>query len=155
MTKEQNYKSLFYSYSWANFEVDIKNLAEKVWVWKVKYILAVTNWWLIPAYYLAKLLKVEWVKTINLSSYKWQTRDEIIHTEIEWFSEIIKNPNEWLIIDEIVDSGKTLQFVQKLFPSVRTASIFVKPNVKKPTYYIKETSNWIRFPWERTNLTSN
>jgi hypoxanthine phosphoribosyltransferase len=62
-------------------------------------------------------------------------------------------PKETLIVDDIADTGKTLDGYQDLFP---IATLFYKPrSIVKPTFYVKETSNWIVFPWEKFDETPN
>jgi len=56
-----------------------------------------------------------------------------------------------LVVDDIVDSGRTmidmLNGIEKL--TVKTASLYWKPHSSfKPDYYVKQTSDWIVFPWE-------
>ena len=51
-----------------------------------------------------------------------------------------------LIVDDIADTGKTLDGFQMLFP---TATLFYKPrSIIKPTFYVEETEDWIVYPWE-------
>lgn len=59
-----------------------------------------------------------------------------------------------LVVDEIVDTGKTLglvreHVVERGAEEVRIAAIYVKPgSIVKPDYCEKETHRWIVFPWE-------
>lgn len=59
-----------------------------------------------------------------------------------------------LIVDDVSDSGRTLQTaieLAKLYGAreVRTATLYVKPKtILYPDYYYSETSSWIVFPWE-------
>ncbi|HUU88356.1 MAG TPA: hypothetical protein VMX17_11470 [Candidatus Glassbacteria bacterium] len=58
-----------------------------------------------------------------------------------------------LVVDDIADTGKTLNGYHMLFP---TATLFYKPrSVVKPTFYVRETTNWIVFPWELVNEKPN
>jgi len=60
---------------------------------------------------------------------------------------------EVLVVDDIADTGKTLDGFQKIFP---TATLFYKPrSIVTPTFYIKETTNWIVFPWEKFDEVPN
>ena len=61
---------------------------------------------------------------------------------------------EVLIIDDVVDSGRTLEIVSQQVRlrgarRVKSAALFVKPkSIINPDYYIVKTDKWILFPWE-------
>lgn len=58
-----------------------------------------------------------------------------------------------LIVDDIADTGVTLDGKQFLFP---IATLFYKPrSIVKPTFYVEETSDWIVFPWETIDEIPN
>jgi len=143
--------SNFKSYSQSQFEVDIRTLAASIGKSKYKYILAITKGGLVPAYYLANLLDIKVVKTICLSSYVEKKRSSLIEHRVEGFEEEIKNPKDWLVVDDIVDSGKTMAFIKNKYKNIDTASLFVRANVSKPKYFANSLDSkiWIRFPWER------
>ncbi len=59
-----------------------------------------------------------------------------------------------LIVDDVVDSGRTLEVVSEQVrlrgaSEVRTAALYYKPrSIIRPDYLVVETSKWILFPWE-------
>ncbi|MGC8975856.1 MAG: phosphoribosyltransferase [Thermoprotei archaeon] len=59
-----------------------------------------------------------------------------------------------LIVDDVVDSGRTLEIVTEQVRlrgarSVRTAVLFYKPrSIIKPDFFAQETNDWVVFPWE-------
>jgi len=59
-----------------------------------------------------------------------------------------------LIVDDVADSGRTLQVVSDIARlhgarTVHTAALFYKPwSIIIPDYYVEETDKWIVFPWE-------
>jgi hypothetical protein len=59
-----------------------------------------------------------------------------------------------LIVDDVSDSGRTLQVVIDLArlhgaKEVRSATLYLKPwSITVPDYYVRETKSWIVFPWE-------
>lgn len=58
-----------------------------------------------------------------------------------------------LVVDDIADTGRTLDGKQMLFP---TATLFYKPrSIVKPTFYVRETTDWIVFPWELVDEKPN
>jgi xanthine phosphoribosyltransferase len=68
---------------------------------------------------------------------------------------VLKNHKNILIVDDIVDSGETLQAVAKVlqqrYPSscFKTATLFYKKDaIIKPDFTINEAKEWIDFFWE-------
>lgn len=60
--------------------------------------------------------------------------------------------DEVLIVDDIADTGVTL----RAFQDYCIATIFYKPrSIIKPQFYIKETTKWVVFPWERIDEVPN
>lgn len=63
-----------------------------------------------------------------------------------------------LIVDDVSDSGKTLQLVTELVKlygpsSISTATLYVKPwTIMVPDYYAETTDLWIAFPWEPAEI---
>ncbi len=59
-----------------------------------------------------------------------------------------------LVIDDVADTGNSLQTIgeyleSKKAKSLRVATLYVKPWSKAmPHYYVSTTSAWIIFPWE-------
>ncbi len=57
-----------------------------------------------------------------------------------------------LIVDDVVDSGRTLALVLKLLrgfgADVRSAVLYHKPrSIVTPDFYWRHTDSWITFPW--------
>jgi len=63
-----------------------------------------------------------------------------------------------LIVDDVVDSGRTLEIVSQQVrlrgaKNVKSAALFVKPrSIINPDYYIIKTTKWVLFPWELGEL---
>jgi len=59
-----------------------------------------------------------------------------------------------LIVDDVADTGRSLEVVRKHIQdkgasSVRIAPVYYKPqSILKPDYYVKKTEKWIIFPHE-------
>ena len=56
-----------------------------------------------------------------------------------------------LVIDDLVDTGKTLEVVRQLYPKAHFATVYAKPKGKPLVQtYITEVSQdtWIFFPWD-------
>jgi len=65
------------------------------------------------------------------------------------------NDRTVLLLDDVVDTGKSLQLVKEHITSlgakeVKTAAIYYKPwSIMMPDYYERKTRKWVVFPWER------
>lgn len=51
-----------------------------------------------------------------------------------------------LVVDEICDSGATLEIYRKV--GLDTAVLHYKGRCEAPTYYVEQTDKWIVYPWE-------
>jgi len=66
-----------------------------------------------------------------------------------------------LVMDDVADTGKSLRLVKTHLLDngaidVKIATIYYKPwSVLTPDYYIKKTSLWVIFPWERKETIRN
>jgi xanthine phosphoribosyltransferase len=63
----------------------------------------------------------------------------------------MKNGKGILIIDDLVDSGRTLEIVKSLYPEAHYATIYAKPKGRPMVdSFITEVSQdtWIFFPWD-------
>ncbi len=95
-------------------------------------------------------LDVRVVDTISVKSYNHQERTE---------AKVTKSPQDALmgdgtgilVVDDLVDSGKTLELVRKLYPKAHFATVYAKPHGKPQVdTYVTEVSQdtWIFFPWD-------
>jgi hypoxanthine phosphoribosyltransferase len=58
-----------------------------------------------------------------------------------------------LVVDDIVDSGATLNAMKRLYPNTHFLSIYVKESATTPEYYYEKIRDeqWMVFPWEKNN----
>ena len=115
-----------------------------------KAVVAITRGGMAPAMIVARELDIRTVDTIAIKSYDRQSRTE---------AKVLKFPDEHLvgdgtgilIIDDLVDSGKTIEVVREKMPNAHYATIYSKP-MGRPQVdtYITEVSQdtWIFFPWD-------
>ena len=141
--------------SWEQLHRDSRALAWRLdnkgpdgGAWKA--IVAITRGGMAPAMIVARELDVRTVDTISVKSYQHQQRAD---------AKIIKKPDDALmgdgtgilIVDDLVDSGKTLELVRKHYPKAHFATIYAKPEGgNQVDTYITEVSQdtWIYFPWD-------
>jgi xanthine phosphoribosyltransferase len=137
-----------YPISWDQLHRDSKALA-----WRLldmdffKGIIAVTRGGLVPAAIISRELDIRLVDTVCVSSYEWQDQKG----EIEVLKSIQGDGNGWLIVDDLVDTGRTAQSVRDMLPQAHFATVYAKP-AGRPLVdtYITEVSQdtWILFPWD-------
>ncbi|MCK4713817.1 MAG: xanthine phosphoribosyltransferase, partial [Marinosulfonomonas sp.] len=88
--------------------------------------------------------------TISIKSYDHQQQSEAV---------VLKSPDVdmmgdgtgILIIDDLVDTGKTLEVVKNLYPNAHIATVYAKPKGRPMVdTFITEVSQdtWIFFPWD-------
>ena len=109
-------------------------------------IAAITRGGLVPAGIVARELDIRLVDTICVASYDHKDQSEV--TVIKGMT---GDGDGWLIIDDLVDTGKTARVVRKMLPKAHFACVYAKP-LGKPLIdsYITEVSQdtWIFFPWD-------
>ena len=115
-----------------------------------KAIVAITRGGMAPAMIIARELDVRTVDTISVKSYDHQTQAD---------AKVLKSPDlelvgdgeGILIIDDLVDTGKTLKVVRDLLPKAHFATVYAKPKGRPMVdSFITEVSQdtWIFFPWD-------
>lgn len=113
-------------------------------------IVAITRGGMAPAMIIARELDVRTVDTISIKSYDHQDRSE---AKVLKFpdAEMMGDGTGILIIDDLVDSGKTLEVVRALYPKAHFATVYAKPKgepqVDTFTTGVSQDT-WIFFPWD-------
>ena len=113
-------------------------------------VVAVTRGGMAPAMIVSRELDIRTVDTISIKSYDHQSQSEAV---------VLKKPDAQLmgdgegilIIDDLVDSGKTLEVVRAMFPRAHFATVYAKPKGRPQVdTFITEVSQdtWIFFPWD-------
>jgi xanthine phosphoribosyltransferase len=113
-------------------------------------IVAVTRGGMAPAMIIARELDIRLVDTISVKSYDHQTRGE---------AQVLSKPDDAmvgdgsgvLVIDDLVDSGKTLEVIRDLYPQAHFATVYAKPKGEPMVdTFITGVSQdtWIFFPWD-------
>jgi xanthine phosphoribosyltransferase len=115
-----------------------------------KAVVAITRGGMAPAMIVARELGIRIVDTISVKSYDHQDQTE---------AKVLNAPDKAmmgdgtgvLIVDDLVDSGKTLELVRSLFPKAHFATVYAKPKGRPQVdTFITEVSQdtWIFFPWD-------
>ena len=119
-----------------------------------KGMIVITRGGLVPAAILARELNIRLIDTICITSYKPSSDDDSTQNkqgEIELLKGVEGDGEGMLLIDDLVDTGKTARYVREMLPKAHLATIYAKPaGVDLVDTYITEVSQdtWIRFPWD-------
>lgn len=57
----------------------------------------------------------------------------------------------WVVVDDLVDTGSTMQIVKSLFPQSIIVVLYAKPkSVHLADLFVREYAQdvWLKFPWE-------
>jgi xanthine phosphoribosyltransferase len=141
--------------SWDQFHRDARALAWRlVEAGPFTAIVAITRGGLVPAAVVARELNLRIIETLCVSSYDYKKQGDlqIIKSVADNFMTLgAKNGNGLLIIDDLVDTGKTATVVREILPGAHFATVYAKP-MGRPLVdtYITEVSQdtWIYFPWD-------
>ncbi len=137
-----------YPISWDQLHRDSKALA-----WRLlgmdhfKGLIAITRGGLVPAAIIARELDIHLVDTICISSYDWKEKK----VEANILKGFEGDGEGWLLVDDLVDTGRTAQVVKELVPKAHFATVYAKPSGRPQVdTFITEVSQdtWILFPWD-------
>ena len=115
-----------------------------------KGILIVTRGGLIPGGLLVQHLNIKNIRVICLESYTNEKKTSDIH-EIYRPTDIENDGDGWIVVDELVDSGRSLEYIRKIYPKAFYVALFAKPDGKKAVDVSMrdcEQNTWLVFPWE-------
>lgn len=144
-------------YSYDRFINDVAALAGLCTAYKADALVGVARGGVTLAHALSMALDIRNLQTIRTESYDGSVqRDVMIISGILELSGI----KRVLIVDDIVDSGKTLAallaHLAQVYPDVefKTLSLFYKSEALiQPDFTLYEATDWIDFFWERDFLT--
>jgi xanthine phosphoribosyltransferase len=147
---KERYNKL-YPISWEQLHRDSKALAWRLLdngPWQM--IVAITRGGLVPAAVIARELEIRVIDTVCISSYAWQDQGQ--STVLKGFQKISEEDAlRTLIIDDLVDTGRTARIVREMLPKAHFATVYAKP-AGRPLVdtFITEVSQdtWILFPWD-------
>lgn len=147
MSSDQPQPQKTFPVSWEQLHRDAKALAwrlvaEGPW----QGLAAITRGGLVPAAVVARELDLRLIDTLCIASY-----DDRSQGELRVMKDVPGDGEGWLIIDDLVDTGKTAKAVRELLPKAHFATVYAKP-AGRPLVdsFITEVSQdtWILFPWD-------
>jgi xanthine phosphoribosyltransferase len=141
--------------SWDQFHRDARALA-----WRLAgsgpflAIVSITRGGLVPAGIVARELGIRLIETVCVASY-----DHITQGDLKVLKNVAENVigigggrgKGVLIVDDLVDTGRTAKVVREILPEAHFATVYAKP-MGRPMVdtFITEVSQdtWIFFPWD-------
>jgi xanthine phosphoribosyltransferase len=118
-----------------------------------KGIIAITRGGLVPAALVARELDIRLIDTVCIVSYGAAESGGAQQSqgELRWLKTVPGDGDGWLLIDDLVDTGRTAQAVRQRLPKAHFATIYAKP-LGRPVVdtFVKEfrQEKWIYFPWD-------
>jgi len=137
-------------YSYEEFLDDCKTLTKKI-DWEFDTIIGIARGGLTLSHILGEYYDIREVYAINTIGY--DDDKKLDHTEIFNIPDI-RDARDILIVDDIVDSGETLDLVLTTltdrYPkcNFKSASLLYKHSASiQPDWFVKEAKVWIDFFW--------
>lgn len=137
--------------SWDELHRDTRDLCARLLEMQREWhtLIAVTRGGLIPAAVVARELEMRMVDTLCVVSYRGSEAKE------QGAAEILKAPDGdgegCLLIDDLVDTGRTAARIRERLPKATFATVYAKEEGRPQTdLCIREVpqTTWIRFPWD-------
>ena len=140
--------------SWDQLHRDARALAWRLDGTEWRAVVAVTRGGLVPAMIVARELDIRTIDTISIRSYKGvgaaagQGQLEVLKSPD---ADLMRDGEGILVVDDLVDSGRTLELIRQMYPKAHLATVYAKPKGKPMVAsYVTEVSQdtWIFFPWD-------
>lgn len=140
--------------SWDQLHRDARALSWRLDGTEWRAVVAVTRGGLVPAMIVARELDIRTIDTISIRSYKGvaanagQGQLEVLNTPDP---ELMGDGEGILVVDDLVDSGRTLELIRQMYPKAHFATVYAKPKGRPMVQtYVTEVSQdtWIFFPWD-------
>ena len=115
-----------------------------------KAVVAITRGGMAPAMIVSRELGIRTVDTISVKSYNHQAQTDATVIKAP-DAEMMGDGSGILVVDDLVDTGKTLELVRRLYPKAHFATVYAKPRGRPMVdTFITEVSQdtWIFFPWD-------
>lgn len=140
------------AWSWAEVDAAVNMLAIHIrGLPTLKGLLALERGGLIPGVMLSHRLGLP-LLTAKTTSYDEFNQQQPLQSYIPPLSHkqiVMDGMQNWLLVDDIIDTGKTLEHVRDLYPIMPMCALITKkPKAQALTYANVPASVWVTFPWE-------
>jgi len=118
-----------------------------------KGIIAITRGGLVPAALVARELEIRLIDTVCVVSYgqAGEGGAEQKQGALTWLKGVEGDGEGYLLIDDLVDTGRTARAVRERLPKAHFATLYAKPQGRPLVdTFVKEfkQEKWIYFPWD-------
>ncbi|WNK18785.1 xanthine phosphoribosyltransferase [Halomonas piscis] len=135
-----------FTVSWDQLHRDVRQLSRELVERNFQGIIAITRGGLIPAALIARELNVRLIDTVCIKSYDRQEQGGL-----EVLKGVDHDGEGWLLVDDLVDTGKTARAVRDMLPRAHFVTVYAKPEGRPLVdQYLTEVGQncWIQFPWD-------
>ncbi len=137
--------------TWAEVHRDSKYLVRKLMpLGPWNGIVALTRGGLVPAAIIAREMEIRVVDTLCITSYNEQVQGNLEVLKVPEKA-VLANGDQWLLIDDLVDTGKTAREARRILPKAHFATVYAKPqglpHVHTFTHEVGQDV-WVFFPWD-------
>ena len=139
--------------SWEQFHRDARALAWRLSsIAKFRAVIAITRGGLVPAAIVARELGIRVIDTVGIASYDYDKQGEV--AVLKTISPDVMGPDQGhdvVIVDDLVDTGKTAKIVRDMLPKAHFATVYAKPQGRPLVdTFVTEVSQdtWIYLPWD-------
>jgi xanthine phosphoribosyltransferase len=139
--------------SWDQFHRDARALA-----WRLsgqgpfKAIVCITRGGLVPAAIVTREIGIRLIETVCIASYHdYQNQGQLQVIKTVAPDLLAAGGEGLLVIDDLVDTGKTAKVVRDMLPKAHLATVYAKPQGRPLVdTFVTEVSQdtWIYFPWD-------
>jgi xanthine phosphoribosyltransferase len=139
--------------SWDQFHRDARALA-----WRIsgagpfRAIVCITRGGLVPAAIVTRELGIRLIETVCVASYHDYQAQGQLQVIKKVSDDLTAEGGEGiLVVDDLVDTGKTAKVVRDMLPRAHFATVYAKPQGRPLVdTFVTEVSQdtWIYFPWD-------
>lgn len=131
-----------------NVEILIKTI--KPYRERYDMILAISRGGTIVGTYLSHALDIPMGVIVAKSYGKDHSQQDVQLSSIAMTDDIPLVTNRWLIVEDLVDTGRTLEAIIKKFPEKQfdIGALFHKGKCINPDFSVECLNEWIVFPYE-------
>jgi len=118
-----------------------------------KGLVAISRGGLVPATVVSRVLNIRRIETVCMVAYGDDDSDPHLIGTVDVVKEAqnVGDGEGWLVIDDLVDTGRTFEILRRTMPKAHYATLYAKPQGRPQvdTFLTEFTQDtWIYFPWE-------
>lgn len=116
-------------------------------------MVAITRGGMVPAAIVARELDIRVIETVSVIGYHYDDSKPRLEQDVKIVKPAagVGDGSGWLVIDDLADTGRTMDVLRRLIPKAHFAAIYAKP-LGRPLVdtFVTEVSQdtWIYFPWD-------